>query len=68
MKRQGLRRPSEMSPLEVLGAGRVDPFLSYPVEDADKSLHEVMDLSKPTFFCMYYTYDPQLYVSFLILA
>ena len=36
----------EQSPLEFLGAGRVDPFSSYPVEKPDRAMHELMDLSK----------------------
>lgn len=35
----------ELSPLEFLGAGRVDPFLSYPVDKPDGAMHELMDLS-----------------------
>ena len=31
------------SPLEILGAGRVDPFLTYPIENPDSSLPELMD-------------------------
>jgi hypothetical protein len=34
------------SPLEPLGAGRVDPFRSYPVDEASPCLHELMDHGK----------------------
>jgi len=34
------------SPLELLGSGRTDPFLSYPVEKPDRALHELMDFCK----------------------
>jgi len=33
-------------PVEVLGAGRIDPFLSLPVDNADNSLHELIDYGK----------------------
>jgi hypothetical protein len=36
----------KLSPVEILGAGRVDPFLSYPVEKPDRYLHELIDLGK----------------------
>jgi hypothetical protein len=49
-ERRGFRRLLKPSPLEILGADRVDPFLSYPVEKPDRSLHELMDFSKLTFF------------------
>jgi hypothetical protein len=47
MTRRVWRTPLELSPVEILGAGRVDPFLTYPVEKPDHSLHELMDLGKP---------------------
>jgi hypothetical protein len=48
MKRQGFEGELKLSPLEILGAGRVDPFLSYPVEKPESSLHELMDFGKLT--------------------
>jgi hypothetical protein len=36
----------ELSPVEVLGAGRVDPFLSLPVEKSDRAMHEALDHRK----------------------
>jgi hypothetical protein len=36
----------ELSPIEVLGAGRVDPFSSCPVEKPDRALHEALDHRK----------------------
>ncbi|KAE9381124.1 hypothetical protein N431DRAFT_320644 [Stipitochalara longipes BDJ] len=33
-----------LSPIGILGAGRVDPFLSYPVENPGRYLHEIVDL------------------------
>ena len=38
----GVDRRMELYPIEILGAGRVDPFLSYPVEKPDRTLHEVI--------------------------
>jgi hypothetical protein len=35
------------SPLEPIGAGRVDPFRSYPVDETSPCLHELMDHGKP---------------------
>jgi hypothetical protein len=35
------------SPVSLLGAGRIDPFRSYPVDSATLHLHELMDHSKP---------------------
>jgi len=32
------------SPLQFLGAGRVDPFSSYPIRKPDRALHELVDL------------------------
>jgi hypothetical protein len=43
VKRQKLNKRPQLSPFSVLGAGRVDPFSSYPVSDPDNSLHELMD-------------------------
>jgi len=34
------------SPVELLGSGRIDPFLSYPVEKPDRALHGLMDFCK----------------------
>jgi len=34
------------SPVELLGSGRVDPFLSYPIENIDRPVHELMDHGK----------------------
>ncbi|KAE9379930.1 hypothetical protein N431DRAFT_394352 [Stipitochalara longipes BDJ] len=34
-----------LSPFEPLGSGRIDPFLSYPVENPGRALHELMDFS-----------------------
>jgi hypothetical protein len=36
----------ELSPVEVLGAGRVDPFSSCPVEKPDRAMHEALDHRK----------------------
>ena len=46
IRRRGFDGQLKLSPLELLGAGRVDPFWSYPVENADNSLHELMDFGK----------------------
>jgi hypothetical protein len=40
------RNSSHPSPRGLLGAGRVDPFLSYPVERPDPDIHELVDLCK----------------------
>jgi hypothetical protein len=40
------QRPSESGPIEPLGASRVDPSRSYPVDDASLHLHELMDYCK----------------------
>jgi hypothetical protein len=37
------RKMDRSFPLEPLGAGRVDPFRSYPVDEASLCLHELMD-------------------------
>lgn len=37
---------SPLSPRGLLGAGRVDPFLSYPVKRPDTDIHELVDLCK----------------------
>ena len=37
------RQAPSLSPLELLGSGRVDPFSSYPVELSDRVVHELMD-------------------------
>jgi len=42
--------PLGLSPVEILGAGRVDPFLSYPVENPDRYLHEIIDLGESLIF------------------
>ena len=42
----------KLSPIEVLGAGRVDPFSSFPVEKPDRALLEALDHRK----------SPDLYV------
>jgi hypothetical protein len=34
------------SPVEVLGSGRIDPFLSYPLEKPTIKMHELMDHGK----------------------
>lgn len=39
-------RSSVPSPLGFLGAGRIDPFLSYPVGKPNRILHELIDISK----------------------
>jgi hypothetical protein len=36
----------ELNPIEILGASRVDPFSSYPVEWPDRALHEALDHGK----------------------
>jgi hypothetical protein len=46
MTRQVWKSALELSPIEILRAGRVDPFLSYPIEKPDRSLHELIDLGK----------------------
>jgi hypothetical protein len=45
------------SPLGLLGAGRIDPFLSYPVENPNRILHELIDISKSQNpLCSQYSY------------
>jgi hypothetical protein len=44
MTRHAWRPPLKPRLVEILGAGRVDPFLSYPVEKPDRYVHEVIDL------------------------
>lgn len=34
------------SPREILGAGRVDPFFTYPIQTLDRDVHELMDIGK----------------------
>jgi hypothetical protein len=53
VKRQRLNKLPQLSPLSVLGAGRVDPFSSYPVSHPDNSLHELMDFGMFTHFSSY---------------
>jgi hypothetical protein len=36
------------SPVEILGAGRIDPFLTYPLKKQDRWVHELIDLSELT--------------------
>ena len=40
------RNGSLPNPRELLGAGRVDPFLSYPLEFPDHDVHELLDVGK----------------------
>lgn len=40
------RQKSKLGLVERLGAGRVDPFQSYPVDEASPYLHELMDHGK----------------------
>jgi hypothetical protein len=40
------RRELNSSPLEPFGAGRIDPFQSYPVDECKPYLHELMDHGK----------------------
>jgi hypothetical protein len=41
-----LKESLDRSPLQFLGAGRVDPFLSLPVKKPDRAMHELVDLCK----------------------
>jgi hypothetical protein len=41
-----LKESLDPSPLQFLGAGRVDPFLSLPVKKPDRAMHELVDLCK----------------------
>ncbi|KAE9373670.1 hypothetical protein N431DRAFT_465948 [Stipitochalara longipes BDJ] len=43
LKKQRLMQQSKLSPLEILGSGRSDPFSTYPVENPNGSLHQLMD-------------------------
>ena len=36
----------KLSPLELMGSGRIDPFLTYPIAETNQSVHELMDHSK----------------------
>lgn len=38
--------PFQPKPLQILGAGRVDPFISHPREATNQSTHELMDHGK----------------------
>jgi len=40
------RNGSLPSPRELLGAGRVDPFMSYPTETPDYGIHELLDVGE----------------------
>lgn len=40
------RLPLALNPVELLGAGRVDPFLSYPVDNPGRYIHEMIDLGE----------------------
>jgi hypothetical protein len=62
--KQGLRRLLEPSPLEILGAGRIDPFSSYPVEKPDRSLSELMDYGKSPYLYLLLMVSP--YIGLLI--
>jgi hypothetical protein len=42
--------PLGLNPVEILGAGRVDPFLSYPLENPGRYLHEIIDLGELLIF------------------
>ena len=44
-KRYFGKKPTAPSPVEILGAGRVDPFSSYPVKPSDK-VNELLDHRK----------------------
>ncbi|KAN0119293.1 hypothetical protein V8E51_001501 [Hyaloscypha variabilis] len=39
------KHPKSISPFEPLGAGSIDPFMSYPVAKVDRTLHELMEFS-----------------------
>jgi len=47
LEKRRLHRLLEPSPLEILGASRIDPFLSYPIDNPDRSLPELMDYGEP---------------------
>lgn len=47
-------------PIRLLGAGRVDPFLSYPGEATNPSTHELMDHGEALFSVPSLTLVPML--------
>jgi hypothetical protein len=44
--RTSRKHPKSISPFEPLGAGSIDPFMSYPFGKVDRALHELMEFCK----------------------
>jgi hypothetical protein len=64
--RRGPQGQMTLSPLEILGAGRVDPFWSYPVEKPESSLHELMDFGKVPHFRFYSRINLNAVVTYMV--